>query len=504
MSMPAEQMTATMTLAELLTGLAEAPALPVSGVASDSRLVRDGTLFLACPGLRSHGLDYLDEVLSKGAVAVAYDASTAAAPAIDADVPLIAVPALADHLGTIANRFYRAPCDAVGVIGVTGTNGKTTVAWLVTQAMECVGRSCGYVGTLGRGIGELEAGDNMTTPGTVELLGHLAEFRDRGADCAAIEVSSHALDQNRIAGVTFQAVLFTNLTRDHLDYHGDMERYFKAKARLFTDCPAKLRIINVDSEYGSRLAALCGDEAVRVSTKVERGASGPHFLFVRSVVADAAGSTVTFTSSWGDGHFRLRLPGDFNVANAVMVLATLLAPGVPVAAATAALGTVTAPPGRMQRVPAGNGGPAVYVDYAHTPDALDSALSALRRHCRGQLWCVFGCGGERDKGKRAQMAAVAERCADRVVITSDNPRREPPADIIADIVAGLAAANRVVVIEDRAAAIAWAIAQASPNDSILLAGKGHENYQLVGAERRGFSDYGVAEANLKARTGASS
>lgn len=503
MSMPAEQMTATMTLTELLAGLAEAPALPVSGIASDSRLVREGTLFLACAGLRSHGLDYLDEVLAKGAVAVAYDATTTAAPAIDAGVPIISVPALADHLGTIANRFYRSPCDDIGVIGVTGTNGKTTVAWLLTQALEYVGQSCGYVGTLGHGIGELEAGDNMTTPGAVELLDRLAGFRDRGADWAAIEVSSHAIDQERIAGVKFEAVLFTNLSRDHLDYHGDMESYFEAKARLFTAWPAKARIINIDSEYGARLAALCDDEVVCVSTNVERPTDASLFVGVRSVVANPAGSTVAFTSSWGDGEFRLGLPGDFNVANAALVLATLLATGVPVAVAAAALGAVTAPPGRMQRVPAGTGAPAVYVDYAHTPDALDVALSALRRHCRGQLWCVFGCGGERDKGKRPQMAAVAERLADRVVITSDNPRRESPADIVTEIVAGLAAAEHAVVIEDRAAAIAWSIAQAGPDDTILLAGKGHEDYQLVGAERRPFSDYGVAQASLEARAGGS-
>ena len=504
MSMPAEKLTATKTIAGLLEGLAAATPLPVSGVASDSRRVTAGGLFLACAGERSHGLDYADDAVRAGAVAIAYDASTAAAKLPSVNVPMIAVPGLERWLGTIANRFHESPSEQVGVIGVTGTNGKTTVAWLLARALGQLGHSCGYVGTLGYGIGEIECEGDMTTPGAVELIGRIAAFRDRGAENVAIEVSSHALAQDRIAGLGFEAVLFTNLSRDHLDYHGDMRSYFEAKARLFTACPAKYRVVNIDSEYGAELASRCGQDAVIVSMNADRPAGERPFVFARSLVTEPDGYTVGFSSSWGDGHFRLRMPGEFNVANAVLVLAALLVMGVPPASASRVMGSLEAPPGRLQRVAAQAGLPDVYVDYAHTPNALDVVLRALRGHCRGQLWCVFGCGGERDRGKRPQMAAAAEQRADRVVITTDNPRREAPDAIIADIVAGLSNPYEATVIEDRATAIAWAIAGAAPDDIILLAGKGHEDYQLVGTERRAFCDYLVALASLEARVEAGS
>lgn len=502
MSMPAERVTAAKTVATLLDKLADAPAVPVRGIASDSRLVTAGGLFLACAGSRAHGIDYLDDVLRAGAAAVAWDSSTAKAPVGGVPVPMIGVPALADHLGAIANRYYDSPAEAVRVFGVTGTNGKTSVAWLLAQAFEHVGSRCAYVGTLGSGMGSIETGSDMTTPGAVELIGRLADFRDRGAACAAIEVSSHAIAQNRIDGIGFEAVMFTNLTRDHLDYHGDMQSYFEAKARLFTESPARHRIINVDSEFGAVLAARCGEGTVAVSTDKARASGSGSYVCVSAAEADAGGSRIQFESSWGGGGFYLPLPGDFNVANAALVLAGLLVAGVSVSEAANALGQVTAPPGRLQRVPGPEGTPAVYVDYAHTPDALGVVLSALRRHCRGRLWCVFGCGGERDTGKRPLMADVAERGADRVVVTTDNPRRESASAIISDIVSGLVVPDRATVIEDRAAAIAWAIAAAGEDDVVLLAGKGHEEYQAVGTERRPFSDFRLAQANLQVRAGA--
>ena len=498
MSMPAEHMKPAPTLDQLLRGYADAPAIPVHGIASDSRQLQRGDLFLAVQGAGSHGLDYIAQALEAGVCAVAWDASTGVAPA-EVGVPLIAVNRLEQSLGAIADRFYGQPSDHLDVIGVTGTNGKTTVAWMIAQAAELLGEKCAYLGTLGYGVDAVTAGAGMTTPAAVELHGRLAAFVEQGAGHAAIEVSSHALSQGRVDGVRFDTAIFTNLTRDHLDYHANMQEYFESKARLFLDCAPRSRIINLDSEYGAQLATMCGPDVVTVSTQFDRITNGRRYVFVRSVVATEQGSGVSFISSWGDGRFVLPLPGDFNVANAVVVLALLLEKGVPVEAACDVLSELGAPPGRMQRVTAGR--PAVYVDYAHTPDALDVALRALRAHCRGKLWCVFGCGGDRDTGKRPQMGKVAESRGDAVVITTDNPRDEDSAAIIADVVAGITRPDAATIIEDRAAAIAWAIEQAGDHDVVLIAGKGHEDYQEVDGTRRRFSDYAVAQSALAAREG---
>ena len=499
MSMPAEHIPTSIMLADLLQGLADAPAVPIKGIASDSRQLAEGDLFLACRGITSHGIDFVEQAIEAGVAAIAYDASTTDASHIVVDVPLVGVTQLAEHLGAIANRFYDQPSAAVQTIGVTGTNGKTTVAWLVAQCLERLGKRCGYIGTLGHGIGEVAGGAGLTTPGVVELHGELAEFRDAGAQFAALEVSSHALAQKRVDGVAFDTVMFTNLSRDHLDYHGDMRSYAESKALLFTAYPATHRIVNLDSEFGAELAARCGQDVITVSTNFDRVANGRPYVFVRAVVANAGGSQIRVSTSWGDGTIELPLPGDFNVANAAIVLAFLLAQGTSIESACTVLGEVEAPPGRMQRVAGPVAAPTVYVDYAHTPDALSGALGALRGHCKGKLWCVFGCGGERDAGKRPQMGRVAERRADRLILTNDNPRGESPAGIISEIIAGVARADRATVIEDRATAIAWAIREAGPQDTILIAGKGHENYQLIGGERRDFADYGAAAVALAAR-----
>ena len=496
MSMPAEDLIRPITLAELLQGFADAPALPISGIASDSRQLRRGFLFLACQGISSHGADYLDQAIEAGVVAVAYDAATAKLPAVNVGVPMIAVENLSRHLGTIANRYFDSPSAALQVIGITGTNGKSTVAWIIAQCKQRLGEACGYIGTLGSGIGEINIDGSMTTPATIELHRQLADFRNDDAVCAVLEVSSHALVQNRVDGIAFDTVLFTNLSRDHLDYHGDMQNYGDAKARLFVEYSAKQRIINLDSEFGLQLAERCGQDVIIVSTKFDRVANGRPYVFVRSVVANENGSQVRLSSSWGDGEIALPLPGEFNVANAVIVLALLLSQGVPIEKACAVLGEVEAPPGRMQRVLPVAGRATVFVDYAHTPDALELALRALRTHCRGKLWCVFGCGGDRDTGKRPQMGRVAERHADHVVITSDNPRNEAPDKIIAAIAAGLEHPENATLLEDRATAIAWAIKEASRNDVVLIAGKGHETYQIIGDERRDFSDVVTAKATL--------
>lgn len=500
MSMPAEQLNIRPVLSVLFEGIVDAPAIAVDGLALDSRQLGKGFLFLACAGANNHGLDFSEQAVLAGAVAIAFDSSTAKRAPDNIDIPLIPVANLAAKLGVIANRFFGSPSQQVQVVGVTGTNGKTTVAWLIAQCLDILGTPCAYAGTLGYGVGELESDDDMTSPDVVETHRRIAGFVEAGAKVVAIEVSSHALDQKRVDGIRFDSTLFTNLSRDHLDYHGDMRAYGEAKVKLFVEYPAQRRIINLDSEFGTRLASRCRGDVITVSTNFDRVANGRQYVFVRSVVANERGSEIAIESSWGDAVINVPLPGDFNVANTVLVLAYLLSGGNSLVDACDALSQVSAPPGRMQRVPA-QCGPAVYIDYAHTPAAIEAALRALRTHTRGRLWCVFGCGGDRDAGKRPLMGRVAERLSDALVITSDNPRGERPEEIIADIATGLTDMSRATIIESRGAAIAWAIAHAGAKDVVLIAGKGHENYQIIGDDRIEFSDYGAAAGHFAALAG---
>lgn len=502
MSMPAGNLTASVSLEQLLGGIAPAPALPVADITADSRRVTPGALFLACRGATHHGLEFAGDAVCAGASAIAYDASTVRDANVDPGVPAIAVPGLARHLGAIADRFFGAPSEALDVVGVTGTNGKTTVAFMIARALDLLGVRTGYSGTIGHGIGTFAGADQMTTPDVIETHRRLAAFRDAGASAASIEVSSHALDQHRVDEVRFDAALFTNLTRDHLDYHGSMRAYASAKAKLFTEHTVRQRIINVDSEFGAELANRCGENVVTVSTRFDRVANGRPFLFARSIVMRPDASEVRFDSSWGSDRVQVPVPGEFNVANAMIALAYLLCRGIEPATAAAVLADVKAPPGRLERVAAPRV-PSVYVDYAHTPIALDSVLSALKAHFRGRVWCVFGCGGERDAGKRPLMGRVAERLADVVVVTSDNPRGESPDAIIDHILAGMRQPASVTVIEDRAAAIAWAVNHAADRDVVLIAGKGHEDYQLIAGNRLDFDDAGIARLNLERRGKAS-
>lgn len=497
MSMPAEKYTSMLLLNDLLHGIADAPPIPVTGVSSDSRRIAPGDVFFACQGIGSHGLDYAKDVQAAGAAAIVWDATTADAPR-DMDIPLIPVANLNAHMGTIADRFYGEPSAQLEVVGVTGTNGKTTVAWMLSQCLNHLDARCGYLGTVGHGVNALHGDENMTTPPVIELHQHLADFVESQASHAAIEVSSHALSQNRVDGVRFAAALFTNLSRDHLDYHADMQDYFDAKARLFLECDPAIRVINVDTDAGRQLAAVC-EAAIEVSTSVDVTPASAKYLQVTAAVANGDGTEVQFVSSWGKGAFTVTLPGDYNVANAALVLAYLLETEVPVAQACDVLAIINAPAGRMQRVlPVGK---RVYVDYAHTPDALQSALDALRPHCEGKLWCVFGCGGDRDTGKRSMMGAVAEQFADHVVLTNDNPRTENPQAILDEIVAGCDDQKAVTIIADRAAAIGWTIAAAEPADVVLIAGKGHENFQDIGGERLPFADVAIARAALRGTGG---
>jgi UDP-N-acetylmuramoyl-L-alanyl-D-glutamate--2,6-diaminopimelate ligase len=387
--------------------------------------------------------------------------------------------------------------------GVTGTNGKTSVTQWIARCLTELGRRCAVVGTLGNGFpGALAASPN-TTPDALSLHRDLARYCSQGARAAAMEVSSIGLDQGRVEGVKFDVAVFTNLTRDHLDYHGSMEAYAAAKARLFAARELEYAVLNLDDAFGRELARrLRGGTVQRIGYTLQPAVVGVDLdllLAARRVAATPAGLHFTAATPWGEAHVDAPLVGRFNVANLLAVLATLLASGVSLADAEARLSRLAPPPGRMQ-MQGGSGEPLVIVDYAHTPDALEQALAALRETAAvrgGRLVCVFGCGGDRDPGKRPQMGAIAARLADRVIVTSDNPRGENPDAIIDAVLAGAgcdAGAQR-----DRGAAIAQAVAAAAAQDVVLIAGKGHETYQEIQGRRLPFSDVDHAAAALARR-----
>ena len=494
-------------LKALLGGAFDVPeSVEVSDLTLDSRQVRPGSLFLACRGRRQHGLAHASAAAAAGARAILWEpAPGVSPPALERGVLLMAVPDLHAQAGFIADRFFAAPSARLAVAGVTGTNGKSTCAWLLADALSRCGRPTAYFGTLGRGrIGALQPSTH-TTPDAVTVQRWLAEELAAGARAVAMEVSSHALDQERVAGVRFQAAAFTNLTRDHLDYHGTMAAYAAAKARLFEWPTLHTRVLNVDDEQGRELARRLRDrEGLWLTSRVsDSGAlrAAAQFVHARSLRASATGLELDIVSSAGEARLRSPLLGEFNADNLLTVLALLLGLGVGLAEACVALEQCRPPPGRMETL-GGGALPLAVIDYAHTPDALQKALQVLRAHTRGHLWCVFGCGGERDPGKRGEMGAIAARLADRVVVTDDNPRGEDPAQITAAIVAGMDAPARAEVIHDRAAAIASALARARGDDTVLIAGKGHEDTQLIGNLRRPFSDLQVARAALRERSAA--
>ena len=486
------------------------PETEVADLTLDSRAAGPGSAFLAVRGQHAHGLEYAREAVARGARIVLWEpAPGIAPPTFDADVHVIAVPDLGRQAGYIADRFFGAPSAALSVIGITGTNGKTTCAWLLAQALAACGRESRYLGTLGSGrVGALTAGTH-TTPDAVALQRLLGAWRDAGATHVAMEVSSHALDQERCAGVRFHSAAFTNLSRDHLDYHRDMRAYGEAKARLFDWPTLAARVINVDDAFGVELAGRAHPGARlilttrRTSAATTALAALPAALVLRALEVEVRPDGLAFGVEAAGQRARLasRLLGEFNVDNLLGVLGVLLALDVPLAEGCAALAQCSAPPGRMQ---ASGGGalPLVIVDYAHTPDALDKALRAARAHCAARLWCVFGCGGDRDAGKRAAMGAAAAALADELVVTDDNPRGEDPTAIVAAILEGIERREHVRVEHDRAAAIGGAVAAASAGDVVLVAGKGHEDYQIVRGERRAFSDLAAARAALARRSAA--
>ncbi len=454
----------------------------------NSHDVRPGAAFLACRGARHHGLEFAQEVSRRGAAAILWEPDgSARPPVLESDIVLTEVPQLSRRASELADRFFDSPSRELAVIGVTGTNGKTTCAWLLAQALDAAGRPAAYLGTLGAAVGgELAAGD-LTTPDAVTVQRRLAEFRARGARHVAMEVSSHGLAQGRVCAVRFDTAVFTNLTRDHLDFHGDMRSYGAVKASLFEREEVRLRVFNVDDGFGAELARR-PHFAGRIACSRRAVPAAPYVL-ARDIVYADAGTSFTLDSSFGVAQVATRLLGEFNVDNVLAVLGVLLGSGMDPHSACTALTALQPPPGRLETI-ARAGGPVGVVDYAHTPDALDKALTVLRRHCTGRLTVVFGCGGDRDRGKRPAMGGVAARRADRIVLTDDNPRAEDGERIIADIQAGLGGRD-ADVIRDRRAAIEHALDDATTGDVVLVAGKGHEDYQIVGTAKRFFSDQQV-------------
>ena len=481
-------------LSQLLAGIAD-PAglgdLAVSGLALDSRQVREGDAFLALRGTREHGIAFAPGAVRRGARVVLAEAPPQ--PADEAGAPLLWIDGLHRQVGEIAARFYGRPSEAMHVVGVTGTNGKTSTVQLLAQALSRLGHRAATIGTLGAGLhGQLREGER-TTPDAISVQRLLADFRAQGATHVAMEVSSHALEQGRVGAVAFQVAVFTNLTRDHLDYHGSMEAYGAAKAKLFAWPGLQAAVVNVDDAFGRTLAAglAPGVRALRYSAAGDAGAE----LAARDVATSTEGLAFTLRTPWGERPLRSPLLGRFNVANLLAVAGALGALEMPFARIADTLEALEPIPGRMNRLGGGADRPLVVIDYAHTPDALEQALSALRAHCAGRLFCVFGCGGERDAGKRPQMGAIADRLADAAIVTDDNPRGEDGDAIVAQILAGMA--RPATVLRDRAAAIGHALAQARPGDVVLVAGKGHETYQEGPGGKRPFDDLAVARALLE-------
>ncbi len=484
-----------------------------TSLCSDSRTVMPGDVFVAYPGARVDGRRFIADAVARGAAAVLWERQGAAADTAPS-VPGMAVDDLQALSGWIAHLVYGRPSEKLWTVGVTGTNGKTSVSQWVARAFAQLGRRCAVIGTLGCGLLDPEAEGHSrekleeslnTTPDALALHRLFAGYLAQGAQAAAMEVSSIGLHQGRVNGVHFDVAVFTNLTRDHLEYHGSMPAYGAAKEQLFATPGLRTAVLNLDDALGRKIARDLAGRGVQVTGFTLRG-EGAHdvdvLLAAEGIAATPRGLRFTAATPLGRADIEAPLVGEFNVANLLAVLGTLLASGVPLAEAAAVLRRLTSSPGRMQSL-GGDGQPLAVIDYAHTPDALDKALAALRETAAvrgGRLVCVFGCGGNRDPGKRPLMGEVAARRADAVILTSDNPRDEEPQAILADIARGAPGARTVA---DRAEAIRAALAEAGARDVVLIAGKGHELYQEVAGRRLPFSDVDCAAAALTARGGPS-
>lgn len=482
-----------MQLSDLLHGVDVINAfvdVEISGLTMDSRAITSGDAFVAVKGLTTDGHIYIDNALNAGATVVLTERME---PQWH-DKPVIAVEQLRHQLGTIADRFYGSPSKAMSVIGVTGTNGKTTCTYLTAQALNASGEHCGLIGTLGVGYPDQLEDSGHTTPDVFSVHRQLARFRDEDCTHVCMEVSSHALDQGRVDNVDFDIAVFTNLSRDHLDYHGSMENYGSAKQNLFRYPGLECAVVNREDDYSEQIAesflARGHDHSERLITYGFANAN----INATAYETTEAGISLTLTYLSQTIDVKCQLLGRFNAANLLAVTAVLICLGKPLEKLPAILSGLKSAAGRMEIFHRGQS-PVVVVDYAHTPDALEKALQALREHVHGKLWCVFGCGGDRDSGKRPVMGSIAESLADYVVLTDDNPRSESPASIITDIASGME--KQPLIVQPREQAIRHVIDQAGRNDIVLIAGKGHEDYQEIDGKRSHYSDRETVTALLE-------
>jgi len=466
--------------------------LTINALRLDSRAVTPGDLFLAVPGHNMDGRRFIDAAIRAGATVVVEEGDTFAVHP-HAGAARITVPELRRQVGVLAARYFGEPGRRLKVIGVTGTNGKTSITWFLRDALNALGHACGLIGTLGVGLKGHEDSTGHTTPDPITLQKALRALCDAGADSVAMEVSSHALDQHRLGSTPVRIAVFSNLSRDHLDYHGDMDSYLLAKVALFTRPELQEAVINSDDAAAPVLLGRLNDGVRCITYGAQAGAT------VRCVAWQPHPDGMDLRLTVGGEAVNVTLPlfGAFNLSNVMAVAGVLHGSGVEPRALAGALAAITPVPGRMEPVRAA-GKPTVIVDYAHTPDGLEKALAAAREHFPGRLHCVVGCGGDRDTGKRPLMAAAAERGADRVLFTSDNPRGEHPDAIIEQMRAGLDDPGAVQVETDRRRAVALAVSQAGADDVVLVAGKGHEDYQEVAGERHPMDDRDLAREALAA------
>jgi UDP-N-acetylmuramoyl-L-alanyl-D-glutamate--2,6-diaminopimelate ligase len=468
----------------------------IAHMTADSRRVQTGSLFVAYKGDANDGRAYIAQAIASGASAVMWEQEGFTWNA-DWKVPNQPIRGLRQAVGDVASEFYGKPSDQLWMVGVTGTNGKTTCSHWLAQAFNALGRQSAVVGTLGNGLLNDLSKTSNTTPDSIVLHGLLADYLAQKVNVVAMEVSSHGLDQGRVNGVAFDIAVFTNLTRDHLDYHGDMQAYGDAKAKLFAWNGLKTAVLNRDDAFGADLAAKLAAQGKSVMTYgLNKDFLGKNDIAVNSMQLNDTGMRLDVTTPKGEATICANVIGQFNAYNLIAVLATLLASDIALVDAVKAISTIKPVAGRMQQCGGGNQ-PLIVIDYAHTPDALEQVLKSLRAQLapNSQLICVFGCGGDRDKGKRPLMGKVSSSLASRVIVTSDNPRGESATSIIQAVMAG--ANQRMESIENRADAIKQAIKTAKKGDVVLIAGKGHEDYQEIAGVKYPFNDMQVAQEALR-------
>jgi UDP-N-acetylmuramoyl-L-alanyl-D-glutamate--2,6-diaminopimelate ligase len=495
-----------MKLVELLNGLVEVSEkdskkiaeLEVSGLALNSRAVKQGELFIALSGAKQHGLAHIDEVIEKGANVVLFDPAGEGMEYAEkiSRIPVLPVENLGFVLGDLASRFYSNPSKHLEVIGITGTNGKTSCSQFLGQALE----DCGIIGTLGWGTwGQLDKTVN-TTPDALTVQQILDKFVKAQKKSVAMEVSSHGLDQGRVNGVYFKGAVFTNISRDHLDYHSTMKAYLDAKLRLLKMPGLKFAVVNLDDASCDEIIAAVPEQVTvwGISTKANKAHSSTQLVLAAEIQHTPGG--IRFVVHWNGSSQQIKtlLYGDFNVDNLMCVLSVMLAMGYTLPDIAARLVSIKPVTGRMERCGTAANDINVFVDFAHTPDALYRVLTNLRMHCQQSLWVVFGCGGNRDAGKRPEMGSIAEQWADFVIVTDDNPRFENNQEIAQEILSGCSL-DKAILIQDRKLAIQHAIANATKNDCIVIAGKGHESYQEINGVQYPFDDKLIAEEALTKR-----